>query len=636
MREGWREEAAESMSDGSRGVSDGEPPGPPPPGPPAPLTQFAFFILVLLVFLATQQPLVVVLAVLLGAPLFEPIFGWLAHHSDPWLEGRLGRALPSRWRRRMPGVWPWVRSGGSRLLSWVMAITIVALVFVNYTPLVPTAARLDDWACTHVSATSPGLCRSGIGTAPLMLADGIIRVGLVDSGDAGPYDTSRQSGSERAVEARIFQNDRRSCSQAVPHVTLAVATMLSRTVDDTSLSADEVGIEDLRGSLLAQERYDADPRHRTKLCLVVANLGNLDSTKNTGAVAQVVQQLVLYAKHEPTFAGVVGFPFSSSARQALDALTALGHREIPIVSPSVTSDGLDHASNFWRIASTDGVQARALVDFLGWQVPAAALDRPLSVAVLVDDNDSYSNSLGNDFLRDANQAAGGRLHATEVHYQVQDRASILDAVRQAGQVDYVMLAGYAYDLDALETALEGTRRNVTILGGDGLYDLERYNGHPYAPVFATGYAPPLGPGLVGGQPCPGNFSEDYGAAFGTPVASGAPPSSITFLGAHAILSYDAVCMYGQALADLEAARGQVTAASVLGALPQISFDGMSGHTRFGDAANPSVPESKSVYVMCTDREPTPRLAARVDASPDGRARVSSGAAPSSTCPVAGA
>lgn len=613
---------------GDGGMESG---GAPTPRRVVPLTQLAFCVLTIIVFVVTQQPLIVLLAVVLGAPLFGPIFDWLTDHSDPWLTRQVRRALPRSLGARLPGV----RSSSTRLVSALMVLTILGLVLINYTPVVAAVGHLDDWACSHVEQVPAGACRDGLGTTALTVADGIVRIGVARPGTSVPFDTSQRSAPERAVETRIAANDRTACAAGVPHVTLVVTTALSRTVDDTSLSADEVGIEDLRGSLLAQESYNGEPSHRTKLCLVVANLGNLDTIQNTAAVARVVQQIVLYAKHDPTFVGVVGFPFSSSARQALAALAALDHRDIPIVSPSVTSDRLDGARSFWRIASTDSVQAAALVDYLSWQLAPAPPASPREVVVLIDDNDAYSHSLGNRFLLDVNQELGQWLHASGRSYRVQNAASIAAAVRASSGAAYVMLAGYAYDLGALEVALQSAGSSATILGGDGLYDLERYNDHPFAPVFATGYAPPLGTTLVESQPCPGSFSDAYDRAFGTPVTSTGPQPSITFLGAHAILSYDAVCMYGQALSDLQAAPRPVTRATVAIALQEVSFDGLSGHTTFSDPASPSVPDSKSVYVMCTDRTPTPRLAARVDAARDGRSRVvpGTGATPAMPCPV---
>src|SRR5437867_1993662 len=78
------------------------------------------------------------------------------------------------------------------------------------------------------------------------------------------------------------------------------------------------------------------------------------SGKQTAYATTVAQQIVNLAKADPTFVGVMGWPFSS---RALAVINVLARAHIPMVSQTASSDSLSGRSPyFFRVAPSNKTQ----------------------------------------------------------------------------------------------------------------------------------------------------------------------------------------------------------------------------------------------------------------------------------------
>ena len=254
----------------------------------------------------------------LSINLFEPVFS-IVDRADPFVWNIL-LTIASGLRHVISFHIPTIRRSIRVRLHFIIPIVcVVAVVYLLFHNAVEGAlSSFNDFSCLRTSLPVPNaVCNSGAGITTL--PDGA-RVGLITDATQGPFDLSSLNAQERQVEAAIFQEDVTACSG--PHITLAEVTLLSRTIEDPDGSASK-GLDDLRGAYLEQHDYNATKaaynpaehsgRSFVSLCLIVANLGTLVTADQTSgsdlySVPQVVQQLVQYNRHDPTFRGIVGFP----------------------------------------------------------------------------------------------------------------------------------------------------------------------------------------------------------------------------------------------------------------------------------------------------------------------------------------
>lgn len=612
------------------------------------LARLITFVGLLVVFLIANQPFnlattLVFVVALLAVDMYQPIVQRI-DVIDPWLYRMLQRAV-KLYRRLQPAKWllgpvikalRYIHQHLGRVYTVVVTSILMGLIFfLIFQRLFQIAiAATVDFTCVR-TALSPSFCDTGIGVQSFKTAEGEnINIGLITNSDAGPFDNTHMRDSEVQVEKLIFDEDRRV--SANPHITLAVVTMLSRTADDNILSAN-VGLEDLRGAYLAQRQYNAVSGHRVKLRLVIANLGTRLDTQDEqkGTIPLVLKQLILYAKYDSTFRGIVGFPFSQAARNALDTLEAwqlspiplipaYATRSIPIVSPSAMTDAISNKVNFYRIVSSNQDQSIDILNFLVYEFKTVQQRSPVKVAVFRDGSDAYSENLGRDFI----DAVATRTPVPNIitfpeNYQVQNTNTLKDAVADAllqKNVDFIFFAGYAYDIDTLEAQVQavqqqqpGTHKSVPILAGEGIYGLDRYAvNNPYSIVYSAVYASPVG--------IQDPFTLEYNRDFGPTPVSSFGSESYSLLPPHSILSYEATEAFSQTLDNLVQRNEDWTQEAVNTALATISFsspsfNGQSDTIVFqGDNANSqtrSNPTTRTDYVMCTDRNHILRLAAKL-------------------------
>ncbi|QBD78981.1 hypothetical protein EPA93_24550 [Ktedonosporobacter rubrisoli] len=505
-----------------------------------------------------------------------------------------------------------------------LAYILIIIIFLFQNFFIAKLSAAADYAC--VKGGVQLFCAPGIGVSSLMAPDHtMVRVGLISNTNEMelPFDWTGSSGADQEIEVekKILQEQNiqnHACSGK--HITLAVVTILSRTVSDSALSAD-VGLEDLRGAYLAQQDYNSRPNvDNARLCLVIANIGTQATAQE--ALPGVVRQLILYAKSDPSFLGIVGVPFSAQADQALQALNNWGQGAIPIISPSVTSDDFSHKPNFYRIAAPDEVQSDMMAKFIKrYFVSGPCPQVKPTIAVFYDINkgtnqpDQYSNSLASAFIN-ALQNNGVCAKPVSVPYIIGDNtvieANVQDAIVNKAAT-MIFFAGYANDIDAVEYGVQlaqqqqspAAKVSIPIFAGDAVYDLTRYVDNTYSIVYSTIYAPPLNR--------QSDFVRAYYQAFPQPLPTSkvVTLNAYTLLPPHAILSYDATKAFLQAF---ENTRDKTDQQDFDKHLATVEFTGVNDEDIVLQGNNSSNPGHKSVYILCTDHAHAIQVAAASDGS----------------------
>jgi serine/threonine protein kinase/ABC-type branched-subunit amino acid transport system substrate-binding protein len=261
------------------------------------------------------------------------------------------------------------------------------------------------------------------------------------------------------AEALIYLEDQRVLDSGSPYITLVVGAIL--TGDATDITD---GRDNLQGAYVAQKEYnDGLKLSGGRLVrLLIANAGS----KSDNATA-VSEQIVQAAQQDATLIGLMGWSRSAYAQNAIPVLT---RAHLPMVSAVASADSLSGLSPyFFRVAPPNKSQAIAGAKYAEQQLHAS------HVALFVDPNNPYSNSLANDFKQQF-VADDHQIVDTET-YTVGDRVSLPTLLQKAlnANPDLIYFAGYVDDLTVLLVNLGTSQPNLQVLGGDALY---APNGYP--------------------------------------------------------------------------------------------------------------------------------------------------------------
>ncbi len=385
-------------------------------------------------------------------------------------------------------------------------------------------------------------------------------------------DTALQHDSNDA-EALIYREDMRVISSGQPYVTFVVATML--TGDPTLIG---VGRDDLQGAYVAQKEYNdnATLQGGVRVRLLIANSGS-----QTSYTDQVARQIVQLAKDDPTFIGVMGWPYSSRTVAAIKTLT---QANIPLVSQTSSSDELTGISPyFFRVAPANKIQG-----IVGARYAEHTLNAKTAV-LFVDPSDTYSQSLAQDFAQQF-QADGNKILATEDYTKGQaDTIAARVADAASHHPDIIYFSGYANDVDTLLSNPQSG--SVPVMGGDALYELSGYpNSGGLKRLRFTTFAYPDEWDVLGYTPKPPFFS-DYPNYFDPARLHQGSPYGFTRADNDVILSYDAmIALLKGANNELSAGKTKPTPADLQQGLKQITgtngFQGVSGQIAFGSNGDP--------------------------------------------------
>jgi len=405
--------------------------------------------------------------------------------------------------------------------------------------------------------------------------------------DVGGAQSLWQSGLQQDTsdaEALIYLEDQRVLASGNPYITIVVGTML--TGDNVG-----VGRDDLQGAYVAQKEYNDGHKlpNNAQVRLLVASSGNVATYATT-----VAQQIVLAAQQDHTIVGVMGWPFSS---RAIDAIRVLAGAHIPMVSQTASSDQLTGISSyFFRVAPSNKGQGIAGARY------AEQVLHAKNVALFVDPADSYSSSLAADFSQQF-KADGNTIVVTE-NYTVGSKGQgqlpglLQDALSH--NPDLVYFSGYATDISVLLANLptSGPAANIQILGGDALYELSGYSTSGranFSRLHFTSFAYPDEWEIAGLKAQKPAFFTDYANAYNP---NGQPHTSAygyTRTSSDVMLSYDATLalLAGSSRAlNSVGANKNITPADLQQALTQIkgaqAVQGVSGPIAFdtnGNAVN---------------------------------------------------
>jgi hypothetical protein len=560
---------------------------------------FLFISLPILILLFNTNTIVVsiittMLILLSISNLFEPISNAILKYSDIVINPIF---TPFEWIWKVLFLKHLVRLSGWLIVhrrSVIDTAAIIAIVILlGATTLKPWFAtgfgNLNDSVCLNTHLPWP-TCASGLGISTL--PNGDVRIGLIANNAYGPFDQSTLNQNETKVEGLIFGENRQAC--AGQHITLIVVTMLSRTVDDATSTADH-SLQELQGSYLAQHDYNAT-HPAVSICLAIANLGTANTANETGTLVQVIHQITQFAHTNPSLRGIVGFRNSQPAQEALNLIK--GYQDlltIPIISPSASSDSLSDSQNFYRIVSPDHGQGAALAQFF---CDSLIQNQPSdSIAMLRDNASAYSSSLQLAF-NDAVKCGDPR-HRTTISYRNYNTLSIQQAVDQALEqhARYIFFPGYDTDMDTVELeihkVLQDHASDITIIGGDGTNNVDATTHYSYNHIYNTTFAGPLSDT----DPLAKSFVQ---RGFALPPSANAIPSHV-WIPANTLLDYDAINAFAQVVKNVP--NGDLAQDTFNNVLKNISFNAATGQVTFqgGIATGHRSDRNQGyIYITCND------------------------------------
>ncbi|HXX77070.1 MAG TPA: ABC transporter substrate-binding protein, partial [Ktedonobacteraceae bacterium] len=386
------------------------------------------------------------------------------------------------------------------------------------------------------------------------------------------------------AESLIYLENQRVVSSGNPYITIVVGTML--TGNNATAS---VGRDDLQGAYVAQKSFnDGFQLHNGVLVrLLIANSGT--SAANTTAVANQIVQL---SKVDKTFVGVMGWPFSSYAQ---DAIKVLAPAHIPMISQTASSDLLTNASTyFFRVAPANNRQGVEGATYAEKTLHAT------KAALFYDQSNSYTQSLAEAFQKQFT-ADGNQIVATE-HYTVGKPQTLPQLLSDAAthSPNLIYFAGYASDASVLLTDLASSGlSSVPIMGGDALYELGGYGSSFRAGssnLNFTTFAYPdewkflCGQGQAFACKQPAFFSL-YNAYYDPNNQHPTPTYGYTRADSDTILSYDATYAMLNAVNNaLTGNKTAITSNDLLLGIKAIhgakAIQGVSGQIDFGSDGNP--------------------------------------------------
>lgn len=551
----------------------------------------------------------------------QPAAGPVA--TPPFLNGNLGQSSPSwsgigvspsnssaSWPSPSTPPVPPVQRQRSR---WLAPLTIVLILLLLLTTVLGIVYLARGLSTPQVSktpvptTTGTPLPTNGIGAVmlnnePIGISDGSI---VLDTGRANANFKQKAADSYKKgdlssamaywsqaitqdtadAESLIYKENQRVVNS--PHVTLVVATMLTGATGTVG-----VGYDSLQGAYVAQKEFNdgAKLTNGVLVRLLIANAGS-----SALYAKQVAEQIVLLAHQDPTFVGVMGWPFSSRAVNAVPILSAA---HIPMVSQAASSDQLTGLSPyFFRIVAPNKDQAAYTVQY------AENVLHAKRVVMFEDISDPYSESLASDFSQKF-QADGNTIITTE-NYTIGKPATISSKVADAlsSNPDLIYFSGYSDDVGVLLVNLPPG--DMPVLGGDALYELGGYpsSARPnFSRLHFAAYAYPDEWAVLGYTNQEPAFFNEYIADFDPNGQHPLGIYSFTRADNDTILSYDALVALLKGYDNaLKAGKTQPTPQDVQEGLKMItganSFQGASGQISFGADGDPV---NKALVILHVD------------------------------------
>jgi eukaryotic-like serine/threonine-protein kinase len=520
----------------------------------------------------------------------------------------IGSSLPQQQRRK--------NSTMRNLLLLVLVVLLIGVGFFaipSYIRSLGQSTTSGNVAATPITTPLPS---NGIGVvkAPdgesIGISDGTVAFAVtgpgglnkseaadkLKAGDAIAAESLWQSAlasDSGDAESLIYLEDQRvlnvHSTTNTPYITIVVGTMM--TGDNAS-----VGHDNLQGAYVAQKEFNDSSQlaRGTLVRLLIANSGNNKLYADT-----VAQQIVLLAKADPTFVGVMGWPFST---HALAAINTLAKAKIPMISQTASSDALTAISPyFFRVAPANKRQA-----IIGAKYAEQTLHAKTAV-VFVDPADSYTQSLEQGFTTQFT-ADGNKILATENYTVGQSGHAALPGRLQdalSKNPDIIYFAGHASDVGIILSNLptSGPFATLPILGGDALYELNYPSSASsgFSHLRFTAFAYPDEWDAQNLQAQKPKFFTNYSAAYNPSNQHPGGQYGYTRPTADTILSYDAMLTILKASNTVLTSNISLTPTGLQKALQKITgsnaIQGVSGQISLGSNNDPT---NKAIVVLSVD------------------------------------
>ncbi|MGI9058349.1 MAG: bifunctional serine/threonine-protein kinase/ABC transporter substrate-binding protein [Ktedonobacteraceae bacterium] len=271
-------------------------------------------------------------------------------------------------------------------------------------------------------------------------------------------------------EAQIYAENLRVLLSHCRYIVIVVSTMLTKSGDSNYIG---VGRDDLQGAFIADHQFNQPTTYQcngqstvTKVLLLIANSGShTDTSKESVADVTRVANQIIYLSYNPSFAGVIGWPFSAGS---LIALPLLKKYDIPMISQTSTSDELN-GPPFYRIAPSNVWIALQAAQYAKYKLKAS------DIAVIYYSGISFSETLKNDFIEAFNHTIPGTQQASAVDCKGLNAIDCLKHVQTSvPNANLFFFTGYADTFDALRGQMFLQNINTPIMGGDTLYELHNF------------------------------------------------------------------------------------------------------------------------------------------------------------------
>ncbi|GCE19395.1 hypothetical protein KDK_31950 [Dictyobacter kobayashii] len=388
------------------------------------------------------------------------------------------------------------------------------------------------------------------------------------------------------AEALIYKEDIHVIQSGSPYVTLVVATMISG--DQV-----RVGRDDLQGAYVAQKEFNdgAKLRNGTLVRLLIANTGS-----QTDTVPTVAHQIVQLQQSDPTFAGVMGWPYSGRTQAAIQILS---QNHIPILSQTASSDDLTNASPyFFRVAPPNKQQGIQGAKYAEQTLHAK------TIGLFYDPQDSYSQSLAQDFRQQYEGVDKNKVYTEQ--YTIGKAGTIASAVHDVlnKNIDLIYFSGYATDVSTVLSNLPPG--NLPVMGGDALYELGGYQSSAlgnFSRLRFTSFSYPDEWDVLKYSAQKPAFFNEYSAAFNPDEQHPGGSYGFTRADNDVILSYDATVTLLTAYdIALNTGKQNPTPEEVRQALLKINGDntiqGVSGQISIGANGDPI---NKAILILYVDQ-----------------------------------
>jgi serine/threonine protein kinase len=375
-------------------------------------------------------------------------------------------------------------------------------------------------------------------------------------------------------EAFIYYEDQKILASGYPYVTIVIGAEFSSSLKGETQDA-------LQGAYIGQSQWDQTPKAHGgfRLLLIVANAGDDSIALN---IQNVISQVIQWQQKRSEVIGIVGWEDSTRTDQAIQALK---HQSIPLISPSASGDNLTQGPsgnhNFFRVVSTDSFQASFAVNFALQKWPNA---RNIAIITTGDSptGDSPTSTYPTDLAYDWRQDLGGhRVNISQQNYTFNQPQSIQDALSKVLQTkpDLIFFSGYAHDLETLledqSRNLDPQLRNIPVIAGDAAATMSDYTDlpsgldHTYFTSFASQETNPGAP-----------FFNIYRQTFPNFIAQ----THVNDVDEDAILEYDAIEALLQGYQYQKNAPGKITLSQALRTMG--ACQGVSGQIAFDASGNP--------------------------------------------------